>query len=128
MLFVEGFLAWVVTSGAAGVGMALLYPSLMTVPGDTCHPSWRATGRDVYRMCRDAGYGVGAIVVGLAMEFASVDAAFALTAVLMVCSGAVVDGWMEETPRSSARTSRRSSTGAGPTSRRSRTDRPVGGQ
>jgi len=77
--------------------MALLYPNLMTVPGDACHPSWRAAGMGVYRMWRDAGYGVGAIVIGLVMEFVTMTAAFYLTAILMFLSGAVVYVWMEET-------------------------------
>jgi hypothetical protein len=51
----------------------------------------------VYRMWRDSGYGVGAILIGLSMEFASLEAAFSLTAGLMFVSGAVVYRWMEET-------------------------------
>lgn len=77
--------------------MALLYPNLMTVPGDACHPTWRATGMGVYRMWRDAGYGVGAILIGLAMQVATIEAAFYLTGSLMFVSGAVVYLWMEET-------------------------------
>jgi MFS family permease len=61
MVVVEGYLAWAVLAGVSGVGMALLYPNLMTVPGDACHPTWRATGMGVYRMWRDAGYGVGGL-------------------------------------------------------------------
>ena len=97
MTLVEGFVPWFVASAASGVGMALLYPNLMTVPGDACHPSWRATGMGVYRMWRDAGYGVGAIVIGLAVEFGAMDLAFQVTAALMFVSGAVVYHWMEET-------------------------------
>lgn len=97
MVFVEGYLPWAVLAGIAGLGMALLYPNLMTVPGDACHPSWRATGMGVYRMWRDAGYGVGAILIGLAMQLATIEAAFYLTGSLMFVSGAVVFLWMEET-------------------------------
>src|SRR6056297_2808470 len=97
MVLVEGYLPWAVLSGVSGLGMALLYPNLMTVPGDAAHPTWRATGMGVYRMWRDAGYGVGAIVVGLTMEFADLESAFVTTAILMFVSGAVVYLWMEET-------------------------------
>jgi MFS family permease len=97
MVFVEGYLSWAVMAGVSGVGMALLYPNLMTVPGDACHPTWRATGMGVYRMWRDAGYGVGAILIGLAMEIVTIEAAFYLTGILMFVSGTVVYLWMEET-------------------------------
>ncbi|MFD1646300.1 MFS transporter [Haloarchaeobius litoreus] len=97
MVLVEGYLPWVALSAVSGLGMALLYPNLMTVPGDAAHPTWRATGMGVYRMWRDSGYGVGAILIGLAMEFVNAEAAFYMTALLMFASGAVVYVWMEET-------------------------------
>jgi MFS family permease len=97
MVLVEGYLPWVVLAGVSGLGMALLYPNLMTVPGDAAHPTWRATGMGVYRMWRDAGYGVGAILVGLSMEFVTLESAFVTTAVLMFASGTIVYLWMEET-------------------------------
>jgi MFS family permease len=97
MVLVEGYLVWAVLAAVSGLGMALLYPNLMTVPGDAAHPTWRSAGMGVYRMWRDAGYGVGAIVIGLATELATPEAAFYLTALLMFASGAVVYWWMEET-------------------------------
>jgi zinc transporter ZupT len=51
----------------------------------------------VYRMWRDSGYGVGAILIGLAMEYVNPEAAFHMTAILMFVSGAIVFVWMEET-------------------------------
>jgi len=81
----------------SGLGMALLYPNLMTVPSDAAHPTWRSAGMGVYRMWRDSGYAVGAILIGLSMEFVNAEAAFYMTAILMFISGAVVYGWMEET-------------------------------
>ncbi|WP_226013463.1 MFS transporter [Halomicrobium salinisoli] len=97
MALVEGFLPWAALAAASGLGMALLYPNLMTVPSDAAHPTWRSAGMGVYRMWRDSGYAVGAIVIGLSMEVVSAEAAFYVTAVLMFLSGAVVFVWMEET-------------------------------
>jgi MFS family permease len=97
MTSVDGYLAWITMAGIAGVGMALLYPNLMTVPGDAAHPTWRASGMGVYRMWRDAGYAVGAILIGLAMQVLNIEAAFYMTAILMFVSGTIVYRWMEET-------------------------------
>ena len=97
MVLVEGYLAWAALAGVSGFGMALLYPNLMTVPSDAAHPTWRSAGMGVYRMWRDSGYAVGAILIGLATEFVNAEAAFYLTAVLMFLSGAIVVVWMEET-------------------------------
>ncbi len=97
MVFVEGYLRWVAMAAVSGIGMALLYPNLMTVPSDAAHPTWRSAGMGVYRMWRDSGYAVGAIVIGLSMEFGNAEAAFYLTGVSMLVSGAVDYLWMEET-------------------------------
>ena len=97
MVTFEGYVSWIAMALISGVGMALLYPNLMTVPGDACHPTWRSSGMGVYRMWRDAGYGVGAIVIGLAMQGVNSEAAFYLTGILMFLSGVVVYLWMEET-------------------------------
>jgi MFS family permease len=97
MVLVDGYLPWAALAAASGLGMALLYPNLMTVPSDAAHPTWRSAGMGVYRMWRDSGYAVGAILIGLSMQFVAVEAAFYMTAILMFLSGAVVYVWMEET-------------------------------
>jgi MFS family permease len=97
MVLVDGYLPWAVLAGVSGLGMALLYPNLMTVPSDAAHPTWRSAGMGVYRMWRDSGYAVGAVLIGLSMEFVSAAAAFYLTAGLLFASGVVVYVWMEET-------------------------------
>jgi MFS family permease len=96
-VLVSGFSAWLVTAAVTGLGMALLYPNLITVVGDAAHPSWRATGLGVYRMWRDAGYALGAVVVGLLADVVSIEAAFYVTAGVMVASGLVVLVMMRET-------------------------------
>ncbi|MFC4551061.1 MULTISPECIES: MFS transporter [Halorussus] len=97
MVLVDSYLLWTLLAAISGLGMALLYPNLMTVPSDAAHPTWRSAGMGVYRMWRDAGYGVGAILIGSSMEFVNAVAAFYMIAILMFLSGTVVYLWMEET-------------------------------
>ncbi|MFT4947290.1 MAG: MFS family permease, partial [Natronomonas sp.] len=97
MVLVDSYIPWAVLAGVSGLGMALLYPNLMTVPSDAAHPTWRSAGMGVYRMWRDSGYAVGAVLIGLSMEFVNAAAAFYVTAGLMFASGVVVYVWMEET-------------------------------
>lgn len=97
MVLLTGYFQWVAMAAVSGIGMALLYPNLMTVPSDAAHPTWRSAGMGVYRMWRDSGYAVGAIVIGLSTELLSTGAAFYLTGLLMILSGGVVYIWMEET-------------------------------
>ncbi|WP_135536835.1 MFS transporter [Halostella pelagica] len=93
----DGYSDWLLTAGITGVGMALLYPNLITVVGDAAHPSWRATGLGVYRMWRDAGYGFGAILIGVTATLISTTAAFYVVAAAMFVSGTITLVWMRET-------------------------------
>lgn len=97
MMFVDGYYAWIVLSAIAGVGMALHYPNLISVASDAAHPLWRSTGLGVYRLWRDLGYAVGAILIGLSMDLLSIEAAFYGTAIAMFLSGGLVLLAMEET-------------------------------
>lgn len=96
-VLVRGYWPWIVTAGVTGVGMALLYPTLIAVVGDAAHLTWRATGLGVYRMWRDAGYGFGAILIVVTADLTSIQAAFYITAIAMFLSGEVAVAWMEET-------------------------------
>ena len=97
MVTVEGYLLWILFSGLSGVGMALHYPNLISVASDAAHPLWRSTGLGVYRMWRDLGYAVGAVLIGLTVDLFSVAAAFYGVAGAMFVSGAYVVWAMEET-------------------------------
>ncbi|MBK8084310.1 MAG: hypothetical protein IPK28_11170 [Devosia sp.] len=48
-----------------GVGMALLYPTLMAAMGDIAPPNWRGSALGVYRFWRDLGYAIGALAMGI---------------------------------------------------------------
>ncbi|MDQ2051751.1 MFS transporter [Natronolimnohabitans sp. A-GB9] len=97
MVLVEGYYLWILFSGLSGVGMALHYPNLIAVASDAAHPLWRSTGLGVYRLWRDLGYAVGAILIGLSVDLLSIEAAFYGTAIAMFLSGGLVVIWMEET-------------------------------
>jgi len=85
-----GFTYWLFTSMLTGIGMALLYPTLIAAVSDFAHPEWRASAIGVYRMWRDAGYAVGAIIIGFFMDAFNMTISFYLTAILMMASGVIV--------------------------------------
>jgi MFS family permease len=51
-----------------GVGTAMVYPTLLAAIGDVAHPSWRASAVGVYRLWRDLGYAIGAVLAGLTAD------------------------------------------------------------
>ena len=94
---VSGLGMWIVTAAAIGVGMALLYPSLLAAVADIAHPRWRGTSLDVYRMWRDSGYAFGALLIGAISDALGFKYGFYFTAVVMFVSGTIVALCMYET-------------------------------
>jgi MFS family permease len=87
--------------GAAllGLGTAMVYPTLLAAIGDVAHPSWRASAVGVYRLWRDMGYAVGALLAGVIADRFGLSAATLTIAALTFGSGAVVAVRMRESLR-----------------------------
>jgi MFS family permease len=97
------FLPWGASAILLGVGTAMVYPTLLAAISDVAHPSWRASAVGVYRLWRDAGFAVGALLAGLVADLAGLEAAVWVIAVLTAASGLVVAARMYETHPSAAR-------------------------
>jgi predicted MFS family arabinose efflux permease len=95
----SGFGAWAAGSVLLGVGTAMVYPTLLAAIGDVAHPAWRASAVGVYRLWRDAGYAVGAILAGVLADAFGVTTAVWAIAALTAASGIVVALRMYETHR-----------------------------
>jgi MFS family permease len=80
-----------------GLGTAMVYPTLLAAIGDVAHPAWRASAVGVYRLWRDLGYAVGAIVAGVAADRFGLTAALWIGAAITFASGVVVAVRMRET-------------------------------
>jgi len=97
-LFADNMVEWSLTAGVTGVGMALLYPTLIAAVGDISHPNWRGSSLGVYRFWRDLGYGIGALLLGvIADTFGALEAGFWFVAAAMTLSGMWVALAMDET-------------------------------
>ena len=94
-----GFTGFAVGSALLGLGTAMVYPTLLAAIGDVAHPSWRASAVGVYRLWRDLGYAVGAVLAGLAADALGLPAAMGLVAGLTLLSGLHVALRMRETLR-----------------------------
>lgn len=93
----HGFWAWAGGVALLGAGTAMVYPTLLAAIGDVAHPSWRGSAVGVYRLWRDSGYAVGALLAGLLADRFGMSTAIAAVAVLTVASGGVVAWRMPET-------------------------------
>jgi MFS family permease len=97
------FLPWAACATLLGVGTAMVYPTLLAAVSDVAHPSWRASAVGVYRLWRDTGFAVGALLAGLVADLAGLVAAVWVVAALTTASGLVVAVRMYETHPAAAR-------------------------
>jgi MFS family permease len=80
-----------------GIGTAMVYPTLLAAIGDVAHPSWRASAVGVYRLWRDLGYALGALLAGITADLFGMAAAVWLIAGLTLLSGMIAAVRMKET-------------------------------
>jgi MFS family permease len=92
-----GFLISALGAVLLGVGTAMVYPTLLAAIGDVAHPAWRGSAVGVYRLWRDLGYAVGALVAGITADLFGLGPAMWLVMVLTWLSGAIVAVRMDET-------------------------------
>jgi MFS family permease len=93
----DTFTTWALASIALGAGTAMVYPALLASIGDVAHPSWRARAVGVYRLWRDLGFAVGAILTGVLADAFGVREAIWAIAGLTAGSGLLVAARMYET-------------------------------
>ena len=68
-------------------GTALVYPTLLAVIGDVAHPTWRARTVGVYRLWRDLGYAIGALLAGITVDLFGIRPAIWIIAAITAVSG-----------------------------------------
>lgn len=93
----DAFTAWAVAAVLLGAGTAMVYPTLLASIGDVAHPAWRARSVGIYRLWRDGGFAVGALLAGVVADALGVRAAVWAVAGLTAASGVVVAVRMYET-------------------------------
>jgi MFS family permease len=96
-----GFPSWSAAAVLLGLGTAMVYPTLLAAVGDVAHPTWRASAVGVYRLWRDGGYAVGALLAGSLADLFGAQWAIGAVGVLTLLSGLIVATVMYETRQTS---------------------------
>ena len=98
----DSFAVWAVAAVLLGAGTAMVYPTLLASIGDVAHPAWRASSVGIYRLWRDGGFVVGALLAGGLADLYGIRTAVWVVAALTAMSGALAAVRMYETHRRSA--------------------------
>jgi MFS family permease len=83
----DTFAVWAAAAVLLGAGTAAVYPTLLAAVGDVAHPAWRARAVGVYRLWRDGGFAVGALLSGVVADLAGIRTAVWVVAALTAASG-----------------------------------------
>jgi MFS family permease len=97
LILSSSFAGFMVAAALLGIGTAMVYPTLLAAIGDVAHPSWRASSVGVYRLWRDLGYAIGALLAGVTADAFGLVAAMWVVAAVTFASGLVVALRMRET-------------------------------
>jgi MFS family permease len=93
----DGFAGFAIGGVLLGMGTAMVYPTLLAAIGDVAAPAWRASSIGVYRLWRDLGYAVGAVLAGLTADAIGLTGAMWVVAAITFLSGVIVGVRMDET-------------------------------
>lgn len=93
----DGFAGWAAGAVLLGAGTAMVYPTLLAVVGDVAHPLWRGRAVGIYRVWRDSGYAVGAVLGGIVADLMGLQAAVWAAAAVSAAAALLVAVRMYET-------------------------------
>ena len=96
------FGTWLAAAILLGAGTAMVYPTLLAAIGDVAHPHWRARSVGIYRLWRDGGFAIGALLSGLLADAYGIPAAIMAVAALTAASGILVAMRMRSADHSAA--------------------------
>jgi MFS family permease len=79
-----------------GLGTALVYPTFLSAIAQAASPGQRAESIGTFRLWRDLGYAIGAIISGITADLFGLDAAIILIGILTVISSIIIKFRMPE--------------------------------
>jgi MFS family permease len=89
-IWAQSFAAFAALSVLLGLGTAVVYPTFLAAIADNTHPSQRAQSIGVYRLWRDLGYAVGALLTGILADVWSTNTAIFAIGSLTILSALVI--------------------------------------
>jgi MFS family permease len=90
MIGVNTFSGFIVLSVLLGIGTAIVYPTFLAAISDYTHPDQRPKSIGIFRLWRDLGYAIGAILTGLIADRFGLVAPILAIGLLTVASSLII--------------------------------------
>ena len=90
LVWADSMVDFVVLSSILGWGTAMVYPTFLATVAENTHPQDRAKSIGIFRLWRDLGYAIGAILTGIIADFFSINAAILFIGFLTLGSALII--------------------------------------
>ena len=111
MVWTNSFGMFIGLSALLGVGTAIVYPTFLAAVSDYTHPDQRPQSIGIFRLWRDLGYAIGAILTGLIADRFGMVAPLLAIGLITIASALVVQIRMTCGKRASIQTFKLSTSG-----------------
>ncbi len=90
MLWANSFVTFIGLSSLLGIGTAIVYPTFLAAISDYTHPDQRPSSIGIFRLWRDLGYAIGAVLTGLIADHYGMTAPVLAIGLLTIVSAVIV--------------------------------------
>jgi MFS family permease len=90
MIYATSFFHFAILSVALGIGTAIVYPTFLAAIADYAHPQQRAESIGIFRLWRDLGYAVGALLTGILADSLGINWAVGSIGFLTILSSIII--------------------------------------
>lgn len=91
LIFASTFIHFIVLSIILGWGTAMVYPTFLATVAENTNPKDRAKSLGTFRLWRDLGYAVGAILTGIIADAFGIGASILAIAILTIASSFIIE-------------------------------------
>jgi MFS family permease len=88
--FFTSFYQLALIAGILGLGTALVYPTFLSAIAEATRPNQRAESIGVFRLWRDLGYAIGAVISGIIADLYGVEYAVITIGIITVLSSLII--------------------------------------
>lgn len=90
LVWANTMLHFVILSTILGWGTAMVYPTFLATVAENTNPQDRAKSIGIFRLWRDLGYAIGAILTGIIADLISINAAILFIGLLTFASAIII--------------------------------------
>lgn len=90
LVWANTMLHFVILSSILGWGTAMVYPTFLATVAENTNPQDRAKSIGIFRLWRDLGYAIGAILTGIIADLISINASIIFIGLLTLASAFII--------------------------------------